>query len=501
MALSRRSMLLRMAFGTAGLGLAPWLLRGARAETDGPRYLVIMGCFGGASMIDALMPIDPGEALTLSDRGTVIGHDRFRPDGSDIWTVDRETPAEFVERFAAQSVVMGTQSSSVNHFTAQSRWMTGRDTHFGRTMAEIMALAYGTDQPLPNVNMGRGGYSIGGQDPGIDPRALAEVVVNPVTFPLSTHGHLGITEIGDDPLSDPAVRSLLIEEARAFREQTLETSSPFAQTFAHSRLRKAILQARRASDGQLEAAELINQLLFVPDLGDIFPLDDFGLSPSDEASAILSALPDAFPTSTSGSPDDRLQAQAALAYLLIRTNSSSAITLTEPGTDGFLAFDQSHQDHASAQATHWDRVLWVIGQLIGLLSDAPYYDGEGNADGTTLWDRTLIVFNTEFGRDKWDTGSSFGTGHHLNNGLLAVSPLLRGNQSLGDADPNNGFICGWDPDTGEATPFDDIAPGEDPLYSDERLPPSEEAVCGTMLEALGISFDGQQRLPVLLPES
>ena len=41
----------------------------------------------------------------------------------------------------------------------------------------------------------------------------------------------------------------------------------------------------------------------------------------------------------------------------------------------------------------------------------------------------MILFATEFGRDKWDTGGSFGTGHNMNNGLLMVSPLIQGDSS------------------------------------------------------------------------
>ncbi len=497
---SRRGLIQGMALGGAGLAAAPWAIRRASAELEGPRYLVVLGCFGGASMVDCFMPVDSGEALTLSDRGTVANHSWLQPDGSNIRCVDRSEPYAFLTAHRDQMVVMGTQGSSVNHFTAQGRWMTGRDMMLGRTMTEIMAAARGAAQVLPNVNMGRGGYGLGGQDPALEPRYLAETVVNPVTFPLSTHGHLGVLPVGEEPLYDPELREAFVAHAREFRQSVLEEGTPFSETFANSRLRRSLLQARRTTEVDLELADLINQLFFVPDLGDILPLEEFGLDSNDEADAIRSVLPKAFPTDTSGNAQDRMQAQAALAYLLIRTNTSSAVTLTEPGTDGFLAFDLSHRGHQDAQATHWDRVLDVADRLISLLDTADYVDGEGNTDGTTLWDRTMIVFATEFGRDKWDTGSGYGTGHHLNNGMLAVSPLLAGNQSLGVVDPNNGFICGWDAETGEPTPFDDLSAGEDPLYTDERLPPGESEVCGALLHALGIEFDGQTVLPVLEPE-
>ena len=493
---TRRQLLGGLGLGGAGLALAPWTVRRARAQEDGPRYLVVLGCFGGASMLDAFLPVESGEALTLSARGTVLSHSLHQPEGSGIRCVDRDIPVAFLEAHHAHMVAMGTQSSSVNHWSAQARWMTGRDMSMGRTMCELVAATYGAGRPLPNVNMGRAGYGTGGADPTLDPRYLAEVVVNPITYPLSTHGHLGIAPVDDSPLGDPEIRERMVQAARAFREGSLEAGTPFAQTFANSRLRKQILQARRTTDGELEAADLVKQLLFVPDLDEAFPLERYGLSPNDETDAILGAFPQAFPSNTSGTPEERLQAQAALAYLLIRTGAGSAVTLTEPGTDGFLAFDLSHRDHASAQAEHWDRVLWVADRLIGLLEAAPYTNESGEEQGN-LWDRTMIVFSTEFGRDKWDTGGSFGTGHHLNNGLLAVSPLLRGDQSLGVADPNNGFICGFDRHTGEPTPFDDLTPGEDPLYDDERLPPGEEVVCGALLDVLGVSFEGQETMAVL----
>ena len=479
-----------LALGAAGLGV-PRLLR---ADEDEPRFLIVLACFGGAQMIDCFMPIGREQAATDANRGTVISHDVTQV--GNIRCVDRAIPIEFLERFGHQSVVLGTQASSVNHFVAQARSVNGRDTHYGRTLCETVASAYGADMPLPNVNMGRGGYTAGGVDATLDPRFAAEIVVNPVTFPLSTHGHAGVLPNGDTPAQDPELRAAMMDRARALRDGPLEDASPFGRTFGASRVRRELLAQRALTDGRMEADDLIRQLLYVPDLGEIFPLEAYGLSSNEEAWKIRDVLPGAWPVTTSGTPDDRLQAQAALAYLLLRTGTSCAVTLTEPGTDGFLAFDQSHTSHASAQETHWDRVLEVAGRLITLLEDAPYVRSDGEVDGT-LWDRTLITFATEFGRDKWDTGGGFGTGHHLNNGLLLVSPLLAGDQSLGEPDPDNGFICGFDPETGEPTPFDELGPGEDPLFSDERLPPGEEAVYGGVCDVLGITYEGQETLPVL----
>jgi hypothetical protein len=488
--MTRRAVLGGMAAGAS----APLWLPKLRAAGDDPRFLIVLGCFGGASALDCFLPVDNQRAFTDPNRGTVISYPTLRV--GNIRTVNRTTPVNFLANHGHDCMVMGVQNSSVNHFVAQNRAVTGRDAWAGRTLAEAVASVHGTERVLPNVNMGRGGYALPGSDPTLDARFRAEVVSNPVTFPLVTHSTDGIILEGDTPAQDTLQRREFIRRTRAMRDGTLEGLSPFGQTFANSQRRQELLYARANSDARLETADLIQQLLFVEEISGVLPWSDYGLTPNEEADRITDVLYGAFPNDTSGNPEDRLHAQAALAYLLLRTGTSSAVTLTEPGTDGFLAFDNSHVGHMDAQEDHWDRVLDTTSRLIGLLETAEYVDA-GGPTGTSLWDRTMIVFATEFGRDKWDTGGSFGTGHHLNNGLLVVSPLIRGDQSLGEADPNNGFICGFEPDTGEPTPFDDLTPGEDPLFSDSRLPPQAEAVYGTLLDALGVSYEGQEILSVV----
>ena len=489
--LTRRALL---GGAVAGASTPLWLPR-VRAAQDDPRYVIVLGCFGGASALDCFMPVDASQAWTDPSRGTVISYPTVQV--GNLRSVDRATPVAFLQKHGQDCTVLATQSSSVNHFVAQSRAVTGRDAWSGRTLAEAVASTHGRDRVLPNVNMGRGGYALPGADATLEARYRAEVVSNPVTFPLATHSTDGIIREGPTPAEQTVMRREFIRRTRAVRDGTLEGLSPFSETFANSRVRQDLLYARATSDPDVEAADLIRQLLFVEEIGEVLPWSDYGLSPNEEADRITDVLYGAFPSDTSGNPDDRLHAQAALAYLLLRTGTSAAVTLTEPGTDGFLAFDNSHVGHRAAQEVHWDRVLDTTSRLISLLESAEYIDASGPT-GTSIWDRTMIVFATEFGRDKWDTGSSFGTGHHLNNGLLVVSPLLKGDQTLGRADPNNGFTCGFDPDTGAPTPFDDLAPGQDPLYSDPRLPPAEEPVFGTLAEALGVSYDGQQTLPVML---
>ena len=61
-----------------------------------------------------------------------------------------------------------------------------------------------------------------------------------------------------------------------------------------------------------------------------------------------------------------------------------------------------------------------------------------------------MYFATDFGRSKNRAANApdFGSGHHLNNGSLIVSPLANGNQVLGGVDPNTALTYGFDPITG-----------------------------------------------------
>lgn len=146
---TRRRLLQGMGLG-AGLCVAGGLRLRATEAPDGPRFLIVLGCIGGASMLDCYMPVDGGEALTLADRGTVIGYDTRSPAGP-VRCIDRETPLAFVNAWHEQTVVMGTMSGSVNPFTAQHRSVTGRGAWAGRTMAEAVASVQGVGRALPGT--------------------------------------------------------------------------------------------------------------------------------------------------------------------------------------------------------------------------------------------------------------------------------------------------------------------------------------------------------------
>ena len=121
-----------------------------------------------------------------------------------------------------------------------------------------------------------------------------------------------------------------------------------------------------------------------------------------------------------------------------------------------LAFDVSHQGHRAGQAVVWNRIYRVIDGLITLLQ------GEDFGDGTSLWDRTLIYVASDFGREKIRpaNASEWGTGHHLNNGVMVFSPLVPGDTLRGGVDPDTGLTYGFDPLTGAPDPGRTMAEAE-----------------------------------------
>ena len=166
---------------------------------------------------------------------------------------------------------------------------------------------------------------------------------------------------------------------------------------------------------------------------------------------------------------DPLEAQAALAFLLLKNRVSVTATIGPSfnatlangaslgGGQGLeegdlinppIAFDFSHQSHRATQALMWSRLMKVADGLIALLKS------EELEDGVSFWDRSMIYLATDFGREKRRPAGAtdFGTSHHLNNGVLVISPLVRGNTVLGGVDKNTGLTYGFDLRSGAPDP-------------------------------------------------
>ena len=147
-----------------------------------------------------------------------------------------------------------------------------------------------------------------------------------------------------------------------------------------------------------------------------------------------------------------------------------------------LAFDYSHTDHRVAQNLMWGRTCRLIDGLVTLLKTFDYL---GDPSLGKLWDRSLIYVATEFGREKTRSAgaSSWSSGHHLNNGALLISPLLKGNAVYGGVDPNTLLTYGFDRATGQPDPGAIMREGD--VYS-------------AIAMALGIEFEGRRDMAALV---
>jgi hypothetical protein len=488
--LSRRHLLAGLAAGAAAAPsvFRPRQARSAPEEGPPPRFLIVVTGFGGASIIDSFMPITQSEADTASDivdcypdaavtqnpswgngtmRALTWGGNMF---GNNFVT---DLPS-FVDRHIDDMLVCTMTGTSVNHTVAQKRAITGNGAWSGRTIQEAVAAAYGEGCPLPNVNMASHGYARPGDDPSVPDWARAEPVGVPNTWPFGLHGYRGVKVEDGGPQDGPD--AAFIEMARELRNAKLDPESEFYTTFQLSQKLQRYKQQRNVIQPKIEEADLISKLMLAGDL----PLSDYDLASSPELAAVQSAFPHL--------SFDPLHAQAALAYLLVTQGVSVAVTIgtnfnltVGDGSPGVplvvnppLSFDNSHTKHRTTQAFMWQRMLDTIDGLIGLLEAAEYGD-----TGGSYWDRSMIYLATDFGRSKLrlnNPGSEYGSGHDLNNGVLAISPMLNGGRVLGGVNPRTGNTFGFDPDDGT------------PTTDGQNM--SEAQIFGGLVNALGIDTGG-----------
>ena len=182
-------------------------------------------------------------------------------------------------------------------------------------------------------------------------------------------------------------------------------------------------QREKARD--LEAANLIDKLLFVADAPNI-PINAYGLSTAEEYARLVQLFP-----SIAAPLSDPLEEQAALACLLLKNRVSVTVTLSpgfSPVLGGpygakttVLAFDGSHQNHRSVQAMMWNRVLTIADGIIQFLSETTFDEDTGE----TFWDRSLIYFGSGMGN---------GNAHDRNNPPVALlggaNGRLKGNRHI-----------------------------------------------------------------------
>ena len=454
-AISRRQLLKVMGVGAASIstGVASHVARAQSQGATDPKFLIVLAAQGGASLMDSFLAIRASEAgnnaasLNCFDDQLVT-----QVDGSPFRSVSLQgsifdlpysaDQQSFVRKHHQNLMVVTQTGTSVNHAIAQKRSITGNDAWNGRTLQEAVAAQYGQDYLLANVNMASQGFLERGIDSSIPQFAYAEPISEATVWPLGLHGHKGV-------LNAP-VKSK-IDAARRLRNTVLDAQSPFAQTFQNSE-KIRLWKAQREAQSALENQDLINKLNVLPHIDGVIPLRDYGLDESPDGAKVRQAFPNYL--------TDPLEAQAALAFLLLKNRVSVTVTIspsdsvllreTNPPEVANLplAFDYAHSDHRAAQAIMWNRVLGIADKLITLLSQEEY------AAGQSFWDRSMIYMATDFGRDKVRPSNAqvWGTSHDLNNGYAIVSPMVNGGKILGGIDSSTGLTYGFDPEDPQGIP-------------------------------------------------
>ncbi|MEM1024657.1 MAG: hypothetical protein AAGD10_04925 [Myxococcota bacterium] len=458
----------------AAAGVAGTRRRQALAETEGnERFLIILCGLGGYSIQDAFMAVRVSEAASPAELNCFpdefieeIGPFRAvsMAPGTEGASGYPSFQAEFLRRHASETTVWTQRASSVNHLNAQTRCLNGDAAWAGRTLMEAVAAERGRGLALPNVNMAGSGFAVPGTDPSIPAYARPIGITDPRLFALGTHAYEGLR---------PTWTPQEVSWSRRFRTQ-VEAGRDFNRRHRNSRRLETWLEARsRALD--FEAQSLISKLSVVGE-SESWPLTEYGIDPS----ADLAALEAAFPKLE----QDPTEAQAALAFLLVKHRASSVVTIAPPaqglrGPDGEIVifnsvFDAAHNIHRPSQDFHWSRLLEVADGLIGLLKSTPYGD-----QGESLWDRTVLYMPSEFGRVqvRYGPGGNFGTAHDFPGVQIAVSPLIRGGRIFGDIERSQGRLIGFEPTASNA--IDPTRPGI-----------SEKEGFSAMLELMGISRAG-----------
>ena len=425
----------------------------AAAAEEKPKFLIVMTCSGGASILDSFMAMTESEVTAAGGDparlNCFVDADVTRFADHDLRAVSVNTQiatlggypiatnqTEFVRKHGADTMVVTTEGTSVNHGIAQKRSLTGNDAWHGRTIQEAVAAHFGGQLPIANLNMGSGGFGLPGIDPSLPAFAHNAMVSDPLYWALGLHSNAGLSGVPADNL---------LAMARNVRNEALEPGSNFVKTFSDAPAIRRWINDRQQTMNQYEAMDLINKLSFIPEFDNIS-------APDAETLALRQAFPDY--------AKDSLDAQAILGYQAITKGVSCAVTLgptpaaiTE-GLDKFynppIAFDFSHTDHRGTQAMMWERCLRVTDKLIDLLKQKEF----DPATGESYWDRTMIYFASDFGRDKVRPSGStaFSSGHHLNNASVIISPMANGGKILGGLDYTTGLTYGFDINSGTPEP-------------------------------------------------
>lgn len=463
---NRRSFLKYSAAAYGAMQVGPRLL--AQGAQTKPKFVFVVAAGGGANILDSFLSQTTGpngfsaKDLKRINGSAFSGVNALKNEIQGVIPLGNGyDQGTFIQKHGSDAIVITNEVSSVTHSVASVRAITGDNVNAGRTITEAVALQYGGGSIIPNLNMAGEGYAANGIDKSIPAAARAEIVSDPALFALATHGFKGV---------DGAMSATEMDQARQLR-MNLEKASRFGKKYGDAKLYGNYLHNREVIMRSMEKGDIVSKLSLPSGQKLSFALNG-------DATKLAEKLPKM--------SFDPLQSQVALAFLAAKSGFSNAITISTAPSPIFrdgrtdnapIGFDWSHLDHRGGQNAMWSYILSNVDVLIELLKDQ---DVDGDPSKGKMWDHSLIYIATEFGRDRTKGG---GSGHHLNNGNILISPMFKGNAVYGGVDAQTNLTFGFDPVTGQADPNTKMK--EKHVYS---------AIC----HALGIDFDGRIDMPCLV---
>lgn len=454
--------------GLGALGIGGSLIPGGKLLSQNAsgdkKYIFIICGAGGANIVDAFLAQSTGPAaydnlVTMQDTPFSAVPALKNSIKGAINLGNGYAQQTFLQKHKNDMAVMTCEVSSVNHIVAAKRAMSGDNANGGRTLPEAIAMEFGKGLPLANLMLSGGGYANRGDDGSVPEIFRAQAVQDPLMFAFATNGFKGVS-----PLAG-------VEEMRLARELRgqLEVSSRFHTRFKSAKMLDTYLLNRDRIVDALEKGDTITKLMLLdPEANQ---LSKFGFEVSKDVDLVRTKFPDM--------GKDIYEARLALAFLAAKNGLTNAVTIAPSPTplisaagtpNAPIVFDWSHVDHRGAQNSMWSYILKGADALIDLLKAT---DIDGDPAKGKMWDKSLIYFATEFGRDKVKES---GSGHHLNNGVVLVSPMLNGNKIYGGVDPMTALTYGFDPKTGQP---------------DKAKNMKEHDIYGAIAHAMGLEYSNR----------
>jgi hypothetical protein len=337
-----------------------------------------MTCTGGASIIDSMLAVRESECDTPDVLNVYPDAMVQTVEGSPFRVIDQQledigplpysgpaNQSSFVRRRADQMCVITYTGTSVNHLVAEKRTLTGNDAWAGRTHPGDLCRGLWRGPGAAQCEHGRRRLHRARHRSG-----AARLGPRRARHERARRGPSACTasrDMRDAPSAD--AHGARRGQARERLEHAVALR-PHLHSLGAAR--RVEVSPRRREPRRVAGPHHAAQLACA--IRRSTPCPSFGLTSSSETPTLLQRV---FPLMAT----DPMEAQAALAYLLIANGISVTVTIgpsLSPNVGGQqivdsppLAFDFSHTLHRGAQAIMWHRMLSVADRLIESVRKRP----------------------------------------------------------------------------------------------------------------------------------